>query len=100
MNDKDIRQLCELWLKLPLSERHAVLIIVKALGGRRGPQSEPAAEPPKGPLPVRPGAVAYGRIMERIDEEALVEALRLTRRVAALERQMDGLAECLMRARP
>lgn len=100
MKDVDARHLCELWSKLPLPERHAVLIIVKSLAGRRGPQSEPVAEPPKGPPPVRPGAVSYGRVMDRIDEDVLVEALSPTRRGAALERQLDRLAGCRRRARP
>lgn len=74
MSDDIHRLLREVWPTLSLAERQALRIIIKSLG-RRGSEPGLAPDRPTGPLPILPGAVAYGRVMHRIDEDALVEAL-------------------------
>lgn len=74
MSDDIQRLLHQVWLTLSLAERQALRIIIKSLG-RRGSEPGLAPDSPTGPLPIAPGAIVYGRVMDRIDEDALVEAL-------------------------
>jgi hypothetical protein len=74
MSDDIQNLLHQVWPTLSLAERQALRIIIKSMG-RRGPAPGLAAERPSSPLPHLPGAVPYGRVMDRIDEDALVEAL-------------------------
>ena len=74
MSDDIHRLLREVWPTLSLAERQALRIIIKSLG-RRGLEPDLVPDRPICPLPIAPGAVAYGRVMDRIDEDALVEAL-------------------------
>lgn len=74
MSDDIHRLLREVWPNLSLAERQALRIIIKSLG-RRGSEPDLVPDRPICPLPIAPGAVAYGRVTDRIDDDALVEAL-------------------------